>query len=669
MSGLDPVELTRLSRVGEVALSPDGRWAAVVVQRLSADDGRHVSDLWRMPVDGSAPVRLTWTDSKDTLPRFRDDGALAFLSNRNPRPGPAQDGDEARSQVWVLPAAGGEPLPLTDEPLGVCDFSFTGDDLVLLAEVVPGVAVAEMRAVTAARSKHGPTMLRYRHLPVRHWDAWLPDTALRLVLVSAGGERRDLLPEASAQLRGYLSDAEIEVAPDGRRVAVLWTTVNRERLPESVVRIVELASGQVVDLGQHPRVTYNQPTFSPDGRTLVAVRSEYRPGKGDRVQLWRFDGADVVGTPVAPTWEQQPALHGFTQDGRALLCTADDEGQHPIFRVTLGGEVQRVVSRDHSGVYEHVCLAPDGIQVIATRSRQVHPPQVVVISLEHSGAPRALPDLSGFSAERGESLLTVESRWVVGDGGEKVQYFVIRPKGVSRPPVLFWIHGGPVGQFADGWHWRWSPMVAASAGYALILPNPRGSTGRSQAYIDGVFANSWGGACYRDLMAVADAVAADETLDGGRMVAMGGSFGGYMVNWIGGQTDRFVAIVSHAGIFGTTSFHGTTDYPGYFAHEMTGRPRGDRAAYARYSPDEYTASWKTPVMIIHGEKDYRVAISEALIMFEDLDARGVDAELVVFPDEGHWITRPRNIRAWYQTWMEFVARKVALARPSDRSER
>jgi dipeptidyl aminopeptidase/acylaminoacyl peptidase len=655
---LDVDELTRLGRVGEIQVSPDGTWVAVVVQRLAADDGKYVTDLWRVPVDGGPALQLTRTDAKDAAPRFRADGTLAFLSNRNPRPGAAEPGDDERMQVWMLPAAG-EPVAITDEPLGVTDFAWAGDDLVLLAEVVPGVAAGEMRKAAADRDKHGPSALHYKaRAQLRHWDHWLPATALHLIHRTADGTRTDLTPDARHELRGLLIDQHLAVSPDRREVAVMWTTMGSERLPESTLRRIELATGGVVDLGAAPLAMYATPRWTPDG-ALVAVRLQVRAGKADKVSLWRFPTGDTAGVAIAPDWDAHPSLHDVTPDGRALLCTADHEGMVPVYRVSLDGAVDRITAANLAGAHDQVRPLPGGGRAVVLRTTHLAPPELHALDLAADAVPRPLAPVSGFPRERGAAIADVEEAWVQGDGGERVQYFLVKPRGVARPPVLFWIHGGPVAQFCDGWHWRWNVLVAASAGYAVVLPNPRGSTGRGQAFADAVCGNQWGAACYRDLVAVADAIAVRPDVDGARMAAMGGSFGGYMVNWIGGQGHRFRAIVSHASIFGMRAFHGACDYPSYFTMEMGGSPYDDRVDYAKYSPDTYVTRWKTPTLILHGEKDYRCPIGEGLQLYEALDARGVEVELVVFPDEGHWITRPRNIRTWYKAWLDFADRHLS----------
>ena len=242
-----------------------------------------------------------------------------------------------------------------------------------------------------------------------------------------------------------------------------------------------------------------------------------------------------------------------------------------------------------------------------------------------------------------------------------MQYFVVKPKNAQgRLPTLLWIHGGPIGMTADAWHWRWNPMLAVAQGYAVVQPNPRGSTGFGQPFVQGIWGNVWGDQCYKDLMAVTDAVAARPDVDPNRMMAMGGSFGGYMTNWIGTQTQRFKCLITHACVTTMAQFTGTTDHPAWWYLEMGGEdPYGDPAAYDRYAPIRHIKQWKTPALIIHGEKDYRCPIGEGLNLFEALQYHGVPSELLVFPDENHWIMKPRNIVVWYDTVLGFIKRHLS----------
>jgi dipeptidyl aminopeptidase/acylaminoacyl peptidase len=656
----DATRLTRLARVGEIAASPDGAWLAVVVARLDADDARYVSDLYRVPTGGGPAVRLTRGPSKDTTPRFRRDGALGFLSNRNPRDGAAQPGDDDRMQVWLLPADGGEAAPLTDEPLGVTDFELAADAdaMVVLAEVELDVPLDQMRARARDRAEHGPSALHYREAPLRHWDAWLPATSLHAILYDdRGGGRRDLTPTARHHLRNGPGDPGVAISADGARIAVTWSELGADRVPDGWIRVIDVATSAAVDLGRAAETSHGTPRFGPGGR-LAAQRVVRRSCLGEIVRLVAWEpGGDPAGRVIAPDWDAHPTLHAWTDDG-ALLATADHEGASPVYRVAWSGEVVRITAPEAGGTHEHVRPLPG--RVAGVRHRLLQPPEPFVCELAGDATPRSVASLTGLTEADAAAIARWTTRWTPGDGGAPVQWFLVEPAAAAGPtPLLLWIHGGPVGAFGDGWHWRWSPLVAAAAGYAVALPNPRGSTGYGQAFIDGVYGNTWGGACYRDLVAVVDDAARLPTVDGARIAAMGGSFGGYMANWIGTQTERFRALVSHAGLFHLGGFYGATDYPGYMSCEFGGHPFGDDVAtFRRYSPDAHAMGWRTPVLFLHGDKDYRVPITEALIAFEAVKLAGAHAELVVFPDENHWIQRPRNIRAWYQAWLAFVARHL-----------
>ena len=302
-------------------------------------------------------------------------------------------------------------------------------------------------------------------------------------------------------------------------------------------------------------------------------------------------------------------------------------------------------------------LTVHGDRILAIRDALLAPPEGVALE---PGAPSARPltSLSGITPEALAQRAVVESHRVQSTDGTEVPYYLVRPAQAPGPmPLLLWIHGGPMSQWGQTWHWRWNALVAVSHGMAVALPNPRGSTGLGHDYKHQIWHNNWGGQCYRDLMCVTDALVARPDIDADRTCAMGGSFGGYMTNWIGGQTDRFRCLVTHASIFDFTQFGLTTDLPAWWALSI-GDPWADPEAMGRYSPVRHAPDWTTPVLILHGEKDYRCPIGESLALFEALRRHDVDAELCVFPDENHWILKPRNVVAWYTTVFEFLHRKM-----------
>jgi dipeptidyl aminopeptidase/acylaminoacyl peptidase len=663
-AGLDVERLIALGRCDALAAAPCGTWAAVAVARLDADRAKYVHDLWRVDLlDASKPpVQLTRGASDDRAPCFRRDGSLGFLSNRNPREGKPEEGDDERAQVWLLPDGGGEPRPLTDEPLGVTAFRFAAqaDTLVCLAPVLPGVAHAEQRKTAAERKKHGPTALRFERMPVRFWDHWIGEAAAHLVAYDAeGGARRDLTPGADREHR----EADFDVSPDGRRVAVTSTHTGFRRVEVRALRVIDAESGRAVEIGAQPDLSLRQPRFSPDGGRIGCVGHVMRADAYGPVEVRVYDAASGEGRALTPDWERHPTLWCWDGAGRWLIATADDAGCVPIFRISSSsGAIERITESAAGGTHEQLALVPGAQAVVGLRHRLTHPPEPFLVELRADAKPELLAGLSGFAPEEGAALAHVESFAVAGGDAGPVQSWLLRPTGEGAPaPVVLWIHGGPWAQWGDGWHWRWNALVPVGAGFAVALPNPRGSTGVSTAFLDGVWGNSWGDGCYRDVMAVADALAARADVDGSRACAMGGSFGGYMTNWIGASTDRFRCLVTHAALFHFSAFQGTTDSPAFWELHMGGTPWDRPGEYDRFSPHARIADWKTPTLVIHGERDYRVPVSEALSLFEALQRRDVPSELLVFPDENHWILRPRNVAVWYRTWLDFVARHLATA--------
>ncbi len=653
-----------LKRVADIAPSPCGTWLAVSVQRLDRDGAKYVSNLWRVPTDGSAAMQLTRGESKDAAPCFRKDGSLAFLSNRQPNEIKADEEAEKRMQVWLLPKEGGEPRQLTDEPLGVDGFRFakSADRLAVFAPVIAGLEQGKQRETAAKRAKDGPSARRFTAQPVRHWDHWLhqnPDLACTHVIAydGDGGNRVDLTPDAR---REFSIEPAFDISADGKCLAVTRSTPGKDRELDSTLLLIDLETTAGCVLGEADNVNFDAPVFSPDGRFIVTTRATRSPQFAMRPTATIIDVAGGTMRQVAAQWDRWPNVGGWSKDGVRLIVTADDGGHTPVFSIDMvSGAVDRITSLAAGGVHSNLAVLEDG-RIAGIRSTLLDAPECFVVEARADRAPQALARLSGFPGAG--DWAEVESFSVPSTDGASIQSFLVKPKGAAkaaRLPLLFWIHGGPIGMDQDGWHWRWNPLLMVAQGYAVALPNPRGSTGFGQEFIQGIWGNVWGDQCYKDLMAVADALVARPDLDGTRTMAMGGSFGGYMTNWIGTQTDRFKCLVTHASVATMAQFTGVTDHPPWWYLEMGGEnPYADMERFDRYAPIRYVKNWKTPVLIIHGERDYRCPIGEGLNLFEALQYHGAPSELLVFPDENHWILKPRNIVAWYQAVLEFIGRHL-----------
>jgi len=649
-----------LKRVSAVAPAPDGSWLAVSVQRLDREGVKFASDLWKVPTDGGPPVQLTRGDSKDSAPAFRRDGALGFLSNRQPNEVKPDEDADKRMQVWLLPAGGGEPQQLTDEPLGVEAFRFArdADRLVLLAPVLHDVEAGKQREVEAERRKKGTSARRYTRQPVRHWDHWLHESADRpdthvIAYAADGTARRDLTPQARRELS---IEPAFDVARDGRQVAVTWQTPGADRELDTSILLIDVDSGASRLLGAEPVTNTEAPLFAPDGASIAVIRSARSAAQVMRPTLSLIDTASGAVRPLATEFDAWPLIGDWSADGQQLYITADLAGHVPVFSVQVAsGRVERITAKRSAGAHSDLHTLADG-RVAGVRSTFLAPPEAFVVQPHPESPPQTLARLSGLALP---DWVEVESHTARSTDGAEVQYFVTRPKTEGPHPVLLWIHGGPIGMTADAWHWRWNPLLAVAQGYTVVQPNPRGSTGFGQPFVQGIWGNVWGDQCYQDLMAVADAIERRPDVDRTRIMAMGGSFGGYMTNWIGTQTQRFRCLITHACVATMAQFTGTTDHPAWWYLEMGGEdPYADPVKFDRYAPIRHVKQWKTPALIIHGEQDYRCPINEGLNLFEALQYHGVPSELLIFPDENHWILKPRNVVAWYEAVLEFLGRHM-----------
>jgi len=650
-----------LKRVSALTASPDGRWLAVVVQRLDRDGAKYVSDLWKVPTDGSAATQLTRGDSKDTSPCFRHDGALCFLSNRQPNEIKPDEDAEKRMQVWCLPSAGGEPQQLTDEPLGVEGFRCArqADKMALLAPVLTDVPHDKQREAAAERKKKGASARRYTRQPVRHWDHWLHENEefpfTHVIACDAGGGNRvDLTPGARHE---FAIEPALDIAPDGKRVAVTRHTPGADRELDTTILLIDVDTRQQRVIGEAPLVNFDAPVFSRDGRFIASTRAFRSPKIVMRPRAVVIDVAAASTRELATHWDRWPNVCDWSADGRHMVVSADDAGFTPVFTIDVDRDaVQCVTASDAGGTHSDLVALTDG-RIAGIRSSLSEAPECFVTEARADSPPKLLARLSGH--EKAE-FAVVENLTVASTDGAPIQLFLVKPKEARGPlPLLLWIHGGPIGMDTDGWHWRWNPLLAVAQGYAVALPNPRGSTGFGQDFIQGIWGNVWGAQCYEDLMAVADALVARPDINGERTMAMGGSFGGYMTNWIGSQNDRFKCLITHASIVTMAQFTGTTDHPAWWYLEMGGEdPYADMARFDRFAPIRHIKNWTTPTLIIHGELDYRCPINEGLNLFEALQYHGVPSELLVFPDENHWILKPRNITAWYEAVLEFIGRHL-----------
>ncbi len=661
-----------IPRVTGLRLSPDGSWLAATVQSLSPDKQKYVTSIWRVDTAGGPPRRLTRSADGEGSPRFLPDGSLLFTSKR-PDPdqangaGNGKDAD-GETALWLLPAAGGEARLVAARPGGIAGVETAANARVVIvtAPALPGDAAEDERRRTA-RKDAGVTAILHETLPVRYWDHDLSPDDLRLfaTMVEPEGEGkadeedgspRDLTPDGG---RALIEQAAA-LSPDGTTVATGWWRWRDGVQTHSELVTVDVASGNRTAVSGtdaadrssgdgNPGFDFSDPVFAPDGDRIVCVRSAHdNPDAPGDSTLVLFPG----GTDLLPGFDRWPAGPVWDARGKVVYFTADDAGRRPVFAVEVTtGEITKKTSDDAH--YTNLSAAPGGTALYALRDAIDEPPAPVRIDLATGevarlDAPGAVAGVPGRVAE-----VTATA-----DDGHPIRGWLVLPDGASatRPaPLLLWVHGGPVSSW-NGWQWRWNPWLAAARGYAVLLPDPALSSGYGLDFIARGY-QEWGPRPFADIMAVTDAVVARDDIDAAKTAMMGGSYGGYMANWIAGHTGRFRAIVSHAGLWALDQVFGTTDGPQFWQREF-GRPLTDTGRYEKNSPHLHIENISTPMLVIHGNRDYRVPVGEALRLWSDLKLHGKEAKFLYFPDENHWIVKPGNIRAWYQTVFAFLAQHV-----------
>ena len=643
-------EMMKLRRLADPQASPDGRLVAYALTEVDLASGKRDTDLWLQPLAGGEPRRLTSSPASDSRPRWSPDGTrIAFLSTRDGGP-----------QVWVLDLAGGEPRPATSLATGVDAFDWIDAGRLLLAsEVFPDCADEACHAKRLGELGKPSSARAYDELLYRHWDTW-DDGRRRHLFVApvAGGEAKDLTPGADDAPPFSLGGEDWAVSPDGREACFSKKDARDEAWSTNAdVFVVPTAGGEArkvsVAAGYDGSCRY-----SPDG-SLLAWRSQARAGyEADRWQLVVLDRKSGARRTLTEALDRPVESFAFAPDGKTVYFTAEEAGRSPVFAVpTAGGPVRTVLA---GGTFGDLSVLPDGRALVATQVALTHPAEVVRFGADGSGLARVTRVNDALLA--GFSLRPAESVAYAGAAGKSVQAWIVKPPAFDparRYPLLVLVHGGPQGAWTDGWTYRWNAQVFASAGYVVFMPNPRGSVGWGQAFTDDIN-RDWGGKAYEDVMKGTDFAESLPFVEKGRTAAAGASYGGYLINWIAGQTDRFKALVSHDGVFDLVSMYGSTEELWFPEWEFGGPYWAHPEGYARYNPRDFVKGFKTPTLVVHGEKDYRVPVEQGLAMFTALRRQGVPARLVVFPDENHWVLKPANSVRWYDEvigWLDRWTRK------------
>ncbi len=645
-----------LRRTAGLWLAPDGSRLVAAIQHLAPDRKKYLTALWQLDPNGVEPARrLTRGATGEAGPAFLPDGSLVFVSKR-PNADAADDaGDDEKPALWLLPATGGEAREIASRPGGIGGVVVApaAGTLVVTAGTMPGAKTADDDAGRRKERKdRAVSAILHESYPVRYWDHDLGPDEPRLLAADAPAsdddraELRDLTPEPGRAL----DECGYDVSPDGRTVVTTWARGTQGDLRKEL-QAIDLATGDRRRLASDPAYDFGEPRFSADGRSVVCLRSLRSTTElpVDRT-LWLVPIDGGAGRDLTPDLDLWPGGPRWSPDGSTVYFTADELGRSPVFAVDVtSGERRRLVA---DAAYSDLAPSPDGRSVYALRAAVDAPLAPVRLAADGTDqeptflrAPDEAPQVPG-------TLTEVETE---AADGTPLRAWLVLPDGASDDlpaPLLLWIHGGPLGSW-NAWSWRWNPWLMAARGYAVLLPDPALSTGYGQSFVRRGWGR-WGAEPFTDLMSITDAACERPDINAGTTAAMGGSFGGYMANWVAGHTDRFKAIVTHASLWALDQFGPTTDLASYWFRELT-----PERALAN-SPHLFVDRIHTPMLVIHGDRDYRVPVGEGLRLWWELARRHTDESVefphrfLYFPDENHWVLTPHHAKVWYDTVFAFL---------------
>ena len=637
-------DLYKIKAIVDPQISPDGKSIAFTVTENNLAEGKSKTEVYLMDADGNNIRKVTDNPAADYRPRWSPDGkSLLFLSTRHEGP-----------QAWLLPLAGGEPTQVTHFTTGVSDAVWTSDGkhIVFTSDVFPECgADGDCNKKIDESVSSGPIQAHMAdHLLYRHWTSWKDGRRSHVFVYDIDAKKyTDLSPGDYDAPVFSLGGGGVAVSPDGKEVCFASNhDANEAETTNADLFIVSTSGGEPKDITAENKSFDGDPSYSPDGK-YIAYRMQTIPAyESDLFRIALYDRKTGEKTVLTEKFDNWVGEFTWAPDSKSIYFTADVQGHIPLYNLELKSKQVTPVIDVKS--IDAIDISPDGKSLAIVR-RAVGEP----VELWHATTQgKNLRRLTFFNKPLEDSvdIRPAEEMWITSPTGKKIHTFIVKPHNFDpskKYPLILNVHGGPQSQWADAFRGDW--QVYPGSGYIVAFPNPHGSTGYGQEYTAEI-SKDWGGAAYQDVMAVADSLEKIPYVDKDRMGAMGWSFGGYMMMWFEGHTSRFKAIACMMGVYDLTAMHGSTEELWFPQWDLGGAP-WESDLYMKWSPNQYVKNFKTPCLVITGEKDYRVPYPQSLEFFTDLQKMNVQSRLIVFPNDGHWPSGVKSMPLYYNAHLDW----------------
>lgn len=653
-------DLINVRRVGDPQLSPDGKWVAFTIGLVDKAANKTLTQIYVVSINGGTSKALTKGDKSSSSPRWSPDGKHIAFTTGGQVWTMKNDGDD-KTQVTKIPTGAGQPV-----------WSPDGKWIAFISDVYPECQTDACNKAEDDKAESSKVQAKVTNrLLYRHWVEWRNRKRSHVFVVSAkGGTANDMTPgDFDSPPYGAASGVDYAFSPDSKEIAYLK---NPDKI-EAISTNSDVYVKTIGETGPGTNITVNNkgydatPVYTPDGKYILYRSQATEAFEADRWRIMRYDRRSHTIVELTRGFDQQVDEMTLSSDGSTIYFTAGENGRAPIFsvpvepdlRLRIATFVKKVLP---SGFSSNLNISGDGKTLVFIQSSMDAPADVYKANSDGTALTALTSEnkagLAPFELQKAEDI-----EWK-GGLQHDVHGFILKPArfdATKKYPMIVLIHGGPQGAWSDNWGYRWNPQVFANAGYVVFMANPRGSTGYGQKFVDEVSAD-WGGKAYTDIMNGVAEMVKKPYVDKTRVGAAGGSYGGYMVDWILGHNNdprvKFKALFTHAGVYNLESMAGATEELWFVNWEFKGMPWENPVNYQKWSPNKFVKNFNTPTLVICGELDYRVPMDQSLQLYTALQLKGVDSKLIVFPDEGHWILKPQNSEFWYTNVLDWFGKHL-----------